>query len=1115
MASEIHSSHATTSNPLDREGLRLLSFDGGGVRGLSSLYILKAIMDRLNAERGDSHKLKPCEVFDMIGGTSTGGIIAIMLGRLEMDVDECIDVYGTLSREVFGQKKHLIPMKINSKIRPRFDSDKLEKIIKKVMSSKGISEDELLNNGEKRGCHVFVCATDCNSKTVTRLRSYKLLDQSNVPATICQAALATSAATTFFKPVTIGGRTFADGAFGANNPASEVEAEASNIWCNDTADLSPLVKCFISIGTGNPGMRPFEKNFLKTIGKSLAQLVTDTENKEAKFIDRWRGHYDTKRYFRFNVEQGLQNVRLHEYAKIGMILSATDNYLNHRARISQVRDCVLSMQLKESAGTNGVYSGCKQNSIPLFSNAILTENTSTMHTRNEHWCVERSSNTLFTGRREIINQIKRAITLGEINQTQRRFVITGMGGVGKSEICLKVAQEMREKFWGVFWVDVCNNETAEAGFNTIAETLGSSTKTIDGTRRLLANAKDDWLLILDNADDVTMDYGRYIPSGLRGALLLTSRNDDCGQLNTVGSLTLGSLGSSDCVELLLRAAGLELSAGYEEPAMRIVSTLGSHTLALLQAGGYIKKFCSIEEYPAMYEKEPKQVLNFALTQAQSRYCNIFATFETSIQDLVSSGKEESLDALNMLHILAMLHHGSVPLELFRDAWRGAQRAQKPLSDPANIAQLTSWHALRLPSFIQWQESTWEPSWWRLRNALNLLKSLALIQEGEELGHPDISLHPIVHKWAYLRQTDKQRNESWISAGCTVALSCYPDPEWRPYYPLLSLHLQSFLDNEEEVYFPQHELSLSNLFDFPPNLTETWKMCQFLFRCCWLMQEQDMHTAANQLVTTLFKRLKLQPKSTWRIPIPLDTLATEIQQSLGKYNESVEHCKGVLDFRTIGHPKRHTSRFNLTTAYRKSGQARKTKQIMEGLVETEKGLGGTSWNSLSSLHELAASYLTDGQADRAISFYKQGSEVRGRTSAKGCPDLLVLQASLSCAYIINNQLKEAIPLLEDVVRLLETWPKDSLDRLYFQYLLARAYLENSQTQEGAELLKNTARELRKTNLSDKMVLDFRLPKTYRRSGQIRKKYNASGNSHSRRLPTPKIGRAMSTTAVASE
>lgn len=49
--------------------LNLLSLDGGGIRGLSSLYILKRVMEAINLDSPP----KPCEYFDMIGGTGSGG----------------------------------------------------------------------------------------------------------------------------------------------------------------------------------------------------------------------------------------------------------------------------------------------------------------------------------------------------------------------------------------------------------------------------------------------------------------------------------------------------------------------------------------------------------------------------------------------------------------------------------------------------------------------------------------------------------------------------------------------------------------------------------------------------------------------------------------------------------------------------------------------------------------------------------------------------------------------------------------------------------------------------------------------------------------------------------
>ena len=63
---------------------------------------------------------------------------------------------------------------------------------------------------------------------------------------------------------------------------------------------------------------------------------------------------------------------------------------------------------------------------------------------NMHWCIPRSVNALFIGRTDALERIQRAITRKENDQKQRRFVITGIGGQGKSEICLRIADQMRE-----------------------------------------------------------------------------------------------------------------------------------------------------------------------------------------------------------------------------------------------------------------------------------------------------------------------------------------------------------------------------------------------------------------------------------------------------------------------------------------------------------------------------------------------------------------------------------------------------------------------------------------------------------------------------------------------
>lgn len=133
---------------MPNDDISLLSLDGGGVRGLSSLMILRNLMSAIDPESPP----KPCDCFDMIGGTSTGGLIAVMLGRLRMSVDECIAAYTSLSDKVFEKKKHRISS--SGKLRGRFDSSALERAVKQVLEESGFGAEELLKDPSKTACKV-------------------------------------------------------------------------------------------------------------------------------------------------------------------------------------------------------------------------------------------------------------------------------------------------------------------------------------------------------------------------------------------------------------------------------------------------------------------------------------------------------------------------------------------------------------------------------------------------------------------------------------------------------------------------------------------------------------------------------------------------------------------------------------------------------------------------------------------------------------------------------------------------------------------------------------------------------------------------------------------------
>lgn len=161
-----------------------------------------------------------------------------------------------------------------------------------------------------------------------------------------EAGRATSAATTFFNPITIGdfGETFVDGASWKNNPVREVWDEAQNMW--PSGSLKDKVKCLVSIGTGVPSLTPF-KGDLISIGKKLLEIATWAEDTADQF-SRYKVILDIAgRYYRFNVLRGLEDIGLEDSKRKNAIIAATDRYIKSEAVFMQIKACADSMSGRE------------------------------------------------------------------------------------------------------------------------------------------------------------------------------------------------------------------------------------------------------------------------------------------------------------------------------------------------------------------------------------------------------------------------------------------------------------------------------------------------------------------------------------------------------------------------------------------------------------------------------------------------------------------------------------------------------------------------------------------------------------------------------------------------
>lgn len=183
----------------------------------------------------------------------------------------------------------------------------------------------------------FVCTTAYANKQAELLRSYKSEKEDTIKCTIVQAARATSAAPLFFDPIKINGVKYSDGGLRNNTPIRAVRTELRAEFPDRP------VGCIISIGTGVHCTQSLGKS-LVAIAKSCAAIAHDVEAAHREFKSNECGAQGPFRgkYFRFNVDQGLQDIKLHEWQKLGEIESNTRHYLkNNDNEVEKCIECLL------------------------------------------------------------------------------------------------------------------------------------------------------------------------------------------------------------------------------------------------------------------------------------------------------------------------------------------------------------------------------------------------------------------------------------------------------------------------------------------------------------------------------------------------------------------------------------------------------------------------------------------------------------------------------------------------------------------------------------------------------------------------------------------------------
>lgn len=285
---------------------------------MAEATILSGVADKVTEEMG--HEVHLADMFDIMGGTSTGGLVAVMCGRVRVRADTLLETYSELSEKLFKSDiKLLRSIFCGSKYSGKLADRLFEEV---VLKHDDPELKGMLHNPTPGACKVFVTAV--NSADLTGapiiLRSYD--DQRH---TIVEAARATTAAPTYFPSKTLStGEVAVDGALRVNNPTELVIKEAKRMYGKKVH-----FGLLLSVGTGESG--PLKMKACKgvvsalSMVKTMGKIMTDTEGVHARVQSYFR-ETDSGVYIRINVP-GIGKYRLDDYRAIPDIVRATKEYM--------------------------------------------------------------------------------------------------------------------------------------------------------------------------------------------------------------------------------------------------------------------------------------------------------------------------------------------------------------------------------------------------------------------------------------------------------------------------------------------------------------------------------------------------------------------------------------------------------------------------------------------------------------------------------------------------------------------------------------------------------------------------------------------------------------------
>ncbi|QRV92256.1 kinesin light chain [Ceratobasidium sp. AG-Ba] len=947
--------------------------------------------------------------FDVVAGTGTGAVIACMVGRLGISIQQAIEYYIKLA-DVFAERK----LFGTTSFKTTKLQDALKSIVRDVTGDENTRMMDSTENAAKCRTMVFAMSADnLNATLPCTFRSYQGVSNQMPDCPVWQVLSATMAHPEMFKPTDIGlghlRLSFVDGGLGCNNPTAHVLAEVKAIL--PSRDMSSLV----CIGAGHPDtiQVPQHTAFSRLMPTNVLNLTRaislDAERVAQEMEVRFRSAPSS--YFRFSVDQGMQGVEVGEWEKLSQVAAHTQAYMRSPVMNKRVDDAVATIAVRKSAIRNERIDGEIQIVVPNQGTGYKACPLPT---------------PVFTGREDTIKQIVACISKGD---TQRCvFVLYGLGGSGKTQLALKTVQLTKDIWTDVVFVDATTHETAVAALVGFAKekSIGDSH---ESALKWLGNRRERWLMIIDNADNPDVDLQSYFPAGDTGSILITTRIKHYAALSRGddSDSQVGNLKQDEAMGLLLKAAKVKdtgLPASERDAARRLLEDVGCLALAVVQAGSYIfSSGCTIADYYDMFLQHHKTTLEqpTRLPVKTNEYKHsVYTTWHMSYEKL---GK----NAQTILQLVAFMHHTNIVEDIFRRAAINIQTYEPVIPATQSEQEIYTYIAGFLGRFLS--DGAWSSS--AFRETMTELQSYSLMNYDKV--NREYNLHVLVHDWA----GNALDHPSEIGASHTelllaVSIDCDNDMESLEYKRVVETHINRLLHKQESP-----SGNSADLFGQVYYCSGNWKQLERMTRIALdsrhkVLGDEDTSTLISQAYLAFAYR------------------------NQGKYEEAMTLEEQLVEIRkrVSGHDHRLTLRAmsNLASTYYFLSRYTDAQSLQLHALDTFKRVyGHEDPDTLISMHGLAVMYNAQGQYDEAQALLVQVVDAMKRVKGNEHPFTLTSMHVLASIYHDQGRYDEAESML---VRVLEVRKRRQGDEhsvtLSTMSDLARTYKAKGHCGEAEEL-----------------------------------------------------------------